>query len=893
MQYKTKLTAAIVLALLMASVTLMAMQVQPAKAAGVLQETLPSAPPTGVTPTETITTLARLSLRPNPVGLGQTVIVNAWLHPSVNTYIHYWGFKLTITKPDGTVNVITMQPTYSEGFSWYEFVPDQLGEWKVKFDFPGCYFPKGTYNGVGTPEVFSYYGDDPTVPGYYFNFSSYYLPSSAEERTFTVQADMVASWPPSPLPTDYWTRPVSPENREWYPIMGDYPWVGPGGGAGWPADTSIYEPGGTYGTFTPYVQAPDTAHIVWRRLGAISGMQGGASGTTSFGSGGGTPTIIYQGRCYQTVTKSMMQLINGTDQSWPTSVWECYDLRTGQVYWDITGVTAPTFIEYNYGASAAGTEAAVTASLVAIAGGRMIKYNPYTGAATLNVSIAPFTTWSNPTYYMNGYALSVQVINDGGLIGRTYGINGTYRLINWTTLGNSADFSSRIMNNISWPWGFVYVPGVLSEIIVPPETQAHSITAKLDVEAGYCVSVQDIKSLAGALIGIRIIGVSLTTGATTFNITDDPWINWAVIADHGKVAVPQMGKGTIKAWNLATGTLAWTSSPVMDMPWDGLGAYSEQSAYGMIFKSTYGGVYAFDWDTGNMVWHFKAPTQDPYESTYADENGTTWYSFNAANFIADGKVFMYNTEHSPTNPLTRGWKLFCVNATTGENIWNITGPMSPGAVADGYLAASNTYDGYMYVFGQGKSATTVTAPQTAVPLGTSVMIQGTVLDQSPGDQGSFQNPTQRLDSQKTVPCVSAASMETQMEYLYMQHPIDGLLHNEILTGVPVTLSAISSNGTYISIGTTTTNGYSGAYGLAWTPPNEDTYTINANFAADASYGSSMATTTLAVGPAPAEVVIPPQTEPVDNTNLLYGVLAAVIIAIIIGLAAVLLALRKH
>ncbi len=39
---------------------------------------------------------------------------------------------------------------------------------------------------------------------------------------------MVASWPPSAIPTDYWIRPVSPDNREWWTISGNYPWNGMG-----------------------------------------------------------------------------------------------------------------------------------------------------------------------------------------------------------------------------------------------------------------------------------------------------------------------------------------------------------------------------------------------------------------------------------------------------------------------------------------------------------------------------------------------------------------------------------------------------------------------------------------------------------------------------------------
>ena len=37
-------------------------------------------------------------------------------------------------------------------------------------------------------------------------------------------------------------------------------------------------------------------------------------------------------------------------------------------------------------------------------------------------------------------------------------------------------------------------------------------------------------------------------------------------------------------------------------------------------------------------------------------------------------------------------------------------------------------------------------------------------------------------------------MATQMEYLHMQQPIDGVGGDKIITGVPVTLTAIDENG---------------------------------------------------------------------------------------------------
>ena len=51
-----------------------------------------------------------------------------------------------------------------------------------------------------------------------------------------------------------------------------------------------------------------------------------------------------------------------------------------------------------------------------------------------------------------------------------------------------------------------------------------------------------------------------------------------------------------------------------------------------------------------------------------------------------------------------------------------------------------------------------------------------------------------------VPCVSDASQEAWMEYLYEQQAMP-----TNTTGVPVTINAIDPNGNYINLGTVTSN----------------------------------------------------------------------------------------
>ena len=784
--------------------------------------------PAGVTPDEEFNTIPHLSFRPNPIGVNQPLLVNIWMQPPISVN-HYFkdAFMVTFTKPDGTTIPFGPMTSYQgDASAWFEYSVDQVGTWKIKFDFLGAYFPAGNYTIAGG--TFStQHGEDTVIN---FPLSVYYKPSSDGPYDFVVQEDMVLSWPPSELPTDYWTRPVSPENREWWAILGNYPSTGVvGGGPNWPAETNKYM--SNY-DFVPYVQAPNTAHIVWKRQDAISGLIGGSLGQISLSRGGNTPSIIYAGRCYDSVTK----IVDGQE----TNVFQCYDLRTGEVYWEKTGVTrVPSMLSYTERTVEAvpgetASKSGLSVDLLYVGGGRLIKYDPWIGSITTDMSIAPL---SSAILYNDPYFLSVQ--NLGG---------GQYRLINWTIVGYLAHHSGYeepltvgVLNNVSYPFSSIGVTDYESMIAIRTE----SISS---VGAGG--EYTPAASMGGVSYSQRIIATSLLTGNILWNITTDQstglggfFSGSTSVADHGKFAV-RLNDGHWHCWDLHTGNEAWVGE-LSSWPWGTFGCYGVQSYGGNIISNQYDGVVAYDWDDGTISWHYKAPSQYQYETPYYDEDHIgqqPW--FTGTSRIADGKLYAYNTEHTPSNPITRGWAIHCINATTGEGIWNITGSMAPGAVADGYLTAGNSYDGYMYVFGKGESATTVTAPDVSVSKGTAFTIKGSVLDQSPAQPGT--------------PCVSKESMTTQMEYLHMQRPIDGLKGDAIITGVPVTLTAIGEDGTYVDIGTTITDGYSGKFGYAWTPTIEGTYKIIASFEGDESYGSSSDATFVTVGPAAAAG---PQGEP--------------------------------
>jgi hypothetical protein len=790
--------------------------------------------PSGVTPDYSVTTYAYLSARPLVIGLGQTLLVNVWVTPGVHVATYLTGYKVTITKPDDTTETITLNSYQGDATSWFEYVVDQLGTWKFDFDFPGGYWPPGVY----TSPPGAVMGGSRNAT---FTKSQYWKPSSTLYTTnVTVQSDMVSGWPAAPLPVGYWERPVHVENREWYVLLGNYPWDGCGEGyPDWPEGTNHFK-GNT--KYTAFAKASATSHIVWKRLDSIAGMIGPEAGTdalTTGGFGASAPGLIYAGRVYETRTIA----INGV----PTSCATCYDLRTGELYYAIPtadGGVTPTSINYLWGTGLGGTtgeveggtaEVSTVVELLRLSGTTMQKINPLTGAVTSYTGVLSGTK-------IGEYVISIS----GG------------RWINWTTRGTSTNFASRVVENRS-------ANGVSS----------NSLSGNVDWESGWSGSV-GWQSYQAALTGMTITGTNIYTGQKT-SATDTlvPYTPSQAIVDHGKIACLCLD-GIVGCWDLTTGKRLWTSESVYDVsrgwPWGIWGAYSAASYGGNLILCEYAGVFAFNWTTGKISWVYQDESV-PFETPYEGLN-----PFNTGVSIVDGMIYTYNTEHTQSQPITRGWKLHCINATTGEGVWNITTPMNLGAMADGYTMAA-AQDGYMYVFGAGKSATTVTAPDTEVLLGQSLMIKGTVLDQSP--------------AQPNTPCVSQGSMTTQMEYLHMQQPIDGIWHNISMTGVPVSLDTIDPNNNFVHIGDVTTDAHSGTFGFTWKPEIAGQYKITATFTGSISYGSSFATTYATVVEAPAATATP-EPEPVpDYTGLLYAIMAAVIVAIVIGIVAIVLMLRKH
>jgi outer membrane protein assembly factor BamB len=453
----------------------------------------------------------------------------------------------------------------------------------------------------------------------------------------------------------------------------------------------------------------------------------------------------------------------------------------------------------------------------------------------------------------------------------------------WLAMWNSsyAPYMQGVMGTELWsppvgaalPW----LAGVQWNVTIPKAPGFESVDAVGDnVLLASCQAGPDTLCAIGydATTGAQLYQVNFTSNAASLGSF------FLVPISDGLFIFFRQETMQFYAYNVTTGALVWGPTTPYTNAWgmytsstEGLGASNPLIAYGNLYSVAYDGmVHAYNDTNGKNLWNWfdginlNSPFgQNPLGSgTFA---------------VAGGAVYAATGEHSPV--FFNGAEMYCVNATSGQEIWDILGWYQNPAVADGYLTAFNNYDGLLYCFGKGPSATTVSAPQLSTAIGNPVLLQGTVTDQSPG-QTCLGIPA------AGTPAVSDASMSQWMEYLYMQQP-----KPTNTTGVQVSLDAIDPNGNFVHLGNTITDA-SGSYSLTVNSNSllagAGTYKVFATFAGTNSYYSSTAETyftvyqTLAPTPTPASVV---------SMYFVPSVVAIIVVIIIVGLILALLMLRKR
>jgi outer membrane protein assembly factor BamB len=379
-------------------------------------------------------------------------------------------------------------------------------------------------------------------------------------------------------------------------------------------------------------------------------------------------------------------------------------------------------------------------------------------------------------------------------------------------------------------------------------------------------------------------GYDAHTGALLWGPFNQTWLDRKyedvalLCSGDGYYVLHNKDRGEAYGYSLKTGQLLWGPVKLVG------GSYSTIHrngiiAYGKVYISDLGGyVNAIDLETGELAWTYfrgASGTDTPFESYPLFGYSTQT--------VADGKLFL--TEGIMYTPPAHPSYRLAINCTDGTEVWKILqyACTCVGPIADGFLISWNSFDNQIYCFGKGPSATTVSASPKVSVHGSSVLVEGTVMDTSGGTKQDV--ITTRFPD--GLPAMSDESQQAWMEYAYMQQ-----IRPANATGVEVSISVVDPNGNAYEVGTATSDA-SGSFKLMFTPEVPGEYTVIATFVGSESYYGSFAETFIGVENAPEATPAPtPTPAPMTDTYVL-GIGAAAIIAIVIIGLVIILMLRKR
>ena len=862
-----------------------------------------------------IPTYAFINVYPNPAGVGQSVTVNFFL----STPMENGGaggilgvpvnMSIIVTYPDGTTKSLGTGNFSGDqtGGSFTTFVPATVGSYKFQLFYGGqtlAAAPSTSYGGLIED------------------------PSQSAPVTLTVQEDPVTQtgWPTTALPTNWWNAPVSAQNvQQWASITGS--WLG--------LAANTFAATGAYNVSSycnPYTQSVTSGHILWTKVWCEGGVAGGELGNNEQDSSYWA-TRQYQPQYAPVVMNGIMYSTQYPDDMGTNMAYGLLasDLYTGKTLWTLnttnalrcgmvtsyhninqygaigpfiwtTGTLPPADTGGNFIAGAG-----ASSSYMNTTGTQWNMYDALTGMYVL--SIVNGTTLTLRTdemgnligYYVNSTAgtemthpfvgQNVPVTNTGPhltCVNMTMAIGQTGG--SWQVAKNTV----RAMNTGEM-WS-VPLPTNISGVTISPALTIGSITGDAVVlNTGYVHGAGAGGEVAGWL---TLVSLDQNTGAllNSKNITYAsgaqsllPYTRTGTAYGDGKVFIVNEASYAVEAFDVRTLNLVWSKAFTGDNGappniYDNFGLKHYIVNGKLITEGLGGDVWAQDTATGNFLWYTnttKLIGSPGIETPYG-----IWplWVFNCACFSNDIAYLPVGHEYNP--PLFHGAQIIALNLTSGQLVWSELGMyIRASEISYGILLSLNAYDNQVYAFGKGPSAITVSAPSVGVTTTTPITITGNVIDKSTGTQQTLV----ASNFPNGLPCVSDDSMSRFMEAVYQQQTMP-----TNVTGVPIAISVVDSNGNNRVIGTTTSNAF-GTYSLTWTPDISGDYTVIAIFAGSQSYYPSSAAT--AFHATESATTTAPTTAPISNIAttsdlLMYIAVAAVAIIIAIAIATVLI-LRKH
>jgi len=782
-----------------------------------------------------ITSYAFVDALPNPAGVGQPVLINWGLVDYLQNVRDGWNVTLQIFHPNGKVENVSGM-TWSTGTVGRKMSFSEPGNYTLRCAFDGEYYLYSTATNART---------------------GYYRPCVSENITLEIRGDgfWKGDHPGHSLPSEYWTRPVDAQLREWFSMLGSW---------------YVQKPRNT-NLFAPYNDAPTTAHILWSTPDGqyLGGLGSGEFGAEPYQHGDAyeakfNGAIIVGGILFYNVAP----VYSGSGNALNQTV-RAIDLHTGKTLWTKDVSNAP------FGSTARLTRGQ-TVSLITpnnrglwsylwvTAGTTWYALDPLTGNHIYTMTGVPSgTVYYGPSGEMLIYSVSTV---DGVSSLRTW--NST-RTVMWNREGNSGggDAWGSGVNTAGSPNVFNATNGYNSQrdIVLP-----RNFGSPVHVFVGDRAIFANISTAGVTLSAVALddenYGQRLFTDrfwAPKSNlweqylsiVTRDTQSGWAAFSNDPYVGVFWTKEDRVNhVFSLETGRHLYSTEPqVFADSWGGATSNSSPEkviVYGKLIEGSGGGIiYCYDAADGTLLWTFEQ--KDKYNESYHREN---WWAVPC--FVSSGMIYIGYQVHSSQVPLPRGAPFYALDIETGEVVWQIDGAFRQLAwggraiIGDSIIATIDSYDSQVYAIGKGPSAMTVTASNAVVTATDTVLISGTVMDVSPGTEQD--NVIRRFS--KGVPAVSDESMSDWMLYVYKN-----FARPEGTTGVEVTVF-VQQGDHVINVGKTVSDA-NGRFSIPWATPEGATgvFDVIAYFDGSGGYFGSFAKSEVVVLEAPVvvEVDTPP------------------------------------
>jgi hypothetical protein len=816
----------------------------------------------------TLKTYPFVDANPNPVGVGDDVLIRTGIFQQAAAVGYGWeDLTVTVTDPDDKTSTLGPFDTDSTGSTFYVTVFDEAGTYKLQTHFPEQVNPVTFFNMEGGNMILN---------------GTIMLASDSEVVELVVQEEPLPSYPGHPLPTEYWSRPIDPQLREWFSIAGNW----------------VSRPKNSLALYNN--DSPETAHVLWTKPYTTGGLVGGLWGAGQVPSSAETGDA-YAGKYLDSVIMNGVLYYNRDDAKVGSNGICAVDLRTGEELWFRNNTLLSFgqifyFNSYNY-------DGVFDYIWDASGGGGSIwnAYDPFTGEWL-------YTMTNVPTTGTRVYGPSGEI-----LIYQTDYENRWMALWNSTAAGQTAP-NFAIEDAAYGSWGAYYAGNLVHGSTInasDPRSYSWNVTIPAGLTAGSSFFVPILEIYPDRVVSIdfnqtrvRVWALStegLTkTSTSTSAIFDREWTNvpdeWLEGSNtlHYVGSTNEIENGIIAVWSkelrkhygfsLEDGSYQWeTDSEIwLDIYGWGNVEHTWYFAYGKLYSVGVGGiVYAYDLETGDTAWTYDMT--DPYNEPVTGNNWWGWITN-----IADGKVYIGTVEHSAEMPLPRGGPFICLNATSGDVIWRVNGMFRQtrwggcAVMGDSIIATMDTYDQRIYAIGKGPSATAVTASPKISLHGSNVLVEGMVTDISAGTKDDAL--TARFPN--GVPAVSDANMSAWMLYVYKQFekPADTI-------GVEVIVSVLDPNTNCYEVARATTD-ESGYFGCTFEPEVPGFYKIIATFEGSGAYYASYAETFVNVEEAPVVTEPTPSPAPMTDTIVTGFGIGMIIAIVVIGLVIILMLRRR-